>query len=172
MVRRLPLILAACLLTAGPARAGADDILTMQGLGKVRIGMTIAAAERALGSKLTINTFEDPSGECEYAYQGPDLDHDVSYMVVHGMIQRIEVFGKPGSNVKTAEGIHRGASEAEVLRAYGRRVAQRTDDYDQPRLVLKDEAGHSGIIFTLENGRVTWILAGNYPALGFPEGCL
>jgi hypothetical protein len=172
MVRAPPWILAACLLWAAPAQAGADNILTMQGLGKVRIGMTIAAAEQALGSKLTINTVEDPSGECEYAYQGPALDHDVSYMVVHGTIQRIEVWGGPDSRVRTPEGIRRGASEAAMLRAYGRRVTRQTDDYDQPRLVLKDEAGHSSMIFTLENGRVTWILAGNYPALGFSEGCL
>ncbi len=106
-----------------------DRILTFNGLGSVRIGMTVSEAEAALGAKLTPM---DPSNgidseACWETSRADNVDPGISYMVNQGNIVRIDVFfprlpnGNSGDapSVATENGIRLTSSVEDVKKAYG-----------------------------------------------------
>jgi hypothetical protein len=167
MVWPAPVLAAA--LTVSPM----NRVLTSQGFGRVHVGMSLKRAEAALHAPLRIDNSQDPSGRCVYAYRRDGRDPGVGYMLVNGVIQRIDIELKNERSVGTAHAIGQGASVAAVLRAYGGKAEpDRTDNAKPGDLLVMDPGGKSGMRFGFEDGRLAWLIAGAYPALGFSEGCL
>jgi len=109
-----------------PALAGGT--MTMDGLGKVHLGMTLKAAGRALGARLVVSPDYDDPSECSYANRADGRDANVAYMLHRDRIVRIDVdsrtAGKSFVDVRTEAGIGIGSSEADIRRAYGRRSSR------------------------------------------------
>ena len=63
--------------------------LTPEGLGKVRIGMTVRQAEKALGEKLA-GDGTSAAESCRYVHRSAG-EAGVAYMVENGRITRIDV---------------------------------------------------------------------------------
>jgi hypothetical protein len=165
------LALAAAL--SGVTGAPSDRVLTSQGFGHVRTGMSLKQAEQALGSGLRLDTSQDPSGHCVYAYRADGSDPGVGYMLIGGKIERVDVELKDALPVRTSNGLGQGASVEAVKQAYGSKAKQDPTDYAEPGdLVVKDPGGKRGVRFSFQDGKLAWLIAGNYPALSFSEGCL
>lgn len=152
-------------------------VLTAGGLGSVKVGMTVRQAERALGAKLHLTSYEDLSGQCLRGSRTDGVDPGQIYMALKGIIQRIDVQLAFAPTVKTPEGIGAGASPGLVKQTYGAQAQRdQTDpnaDPDNNNDLVVDTPDHKrGIQFKFEHGKLTWMVAGNYPALSYYEGCL
>jgi hypothetical protein len=181
-MHKLAFTLAASLIAASAAAAEQQTghVLTVEGLGSVRIGMTVAEAEKALGAKLNIQYFEEGDRmSCGTGARADGKSGDVSYMVMKGRIVRIAVMrvedGSPSIPVvRTIKGIGLGASEAQVKSAYGGLVKVEPHPYGTENdhyLIVDTPDRKRGLIFETEEGRVSSFRAGVYPEVGYIEGC-
>lgn len=161
------------LLCGVPLIAHAADLVDATGFGPVKFGMTIRQAERALGTKLKLTADEDPSGTCVRGGRADGSEPGVAYMAIKGVIQRIDVELAQAQSVKTTEGVGAGSTPADVRRTYGARAEHDNTDYaGHDDIVVKTPSRKSGVRYEFEDGKLSWIIAGKYPALSFSEGCL
>jgi len=173
-------LLALTILAALPSRAFAAETLTPTKLGTVSVGMTVAEAEAALGTKLTVETMDDEPGACGYARRGDGADPGISYMVGGGAINRIDVDGTDPSHappdVRTEAGIGIGATEGQIKRAYAAAAVESAHPYtegpDSHYYKVSSPDGEHAIVFETYNGKVNTFRAGLSQAVDFIEGCL
>jgi hypothetical protein len=142
--------------------------LRFDGIGGVRVGMTLAQASAAIGRPITIdpNSAPEPS-VCAFAYPrgGPP---GVAFMVYDGRIQRVDVFR---SEVPTVAGVRVGFSEAQVRAAYPG-LRNEPSIYDPAgRNLIVDEPGPYRLLFETHNGVVRTFRSGVDDAVDAPEGC-
>ena len=85
------IILGCCVLSfAAVAADKPDQILTFDGLGAVRIGMTVHEAEDALAVKFKpVGREDEPS--CWYANRADHIDPGISYMIQDNKVVRIDI---------------------------------------------------------------------------------
>jgi hypothetical protein len=168
------LVLSATALTTLPAQA--QDVLAFDGLGKVKIGMSPSQAAQALGAKLKPM---DPEmdASCWTTERADDQAPGIWYMVQDGHIVRIDIgIGQDGLKpaIATAKGIGLGATEEDVVKAYGKGLKISPHPYGGPQdhyLLLDAKPGKVGLLFEVEGGKVTTFRAGQHPALDLSEGC-
>ena len=161
--------------------------LRPDGLGPVRIDMTVAEAQRALGRgwELLAPLEEgDPNG-CRMLTPGGG-EGSVQFMVENMRIVRAEIVPNDGMVPPTAgseRGIHIGSTEADVRRAYGRSLVAEPHNYlglparyltvwtVRPRRGEDFDHGARGVRFvTDEHRRVTEMFGGD-TAIRYIEGC-
>jgi hypothetical protein len=167
-----------CLACAGPERgAGREDeradseagdasrwIASAERVGPVRVGMTVAEAERALGARFLPLTDQ---GECAYrtSMAAPE---GVRFMQIADQIARVDIVA-PG--VGTDGGIEVGATEARVRQVYGPGVSLSPHKYtDGQYLTVPADSGHR-IVFETDGERVTRYRVGRLPEVEWVEGC-
>ncbi len=167
-------------LAALPGTASGAETLTPTTLGKVSVGMTVARAEGALGTKLAVETMDDEPGACGYARRTDGADPGISYMVGGGAINRIDVDGTdpshPPPDVLTEAGIGIGATEGQIKRAYGAAAVESPHPYtegpDSHYYKVAAPDGEHALVFETYNGKVNTFRAGLSQAVDFIEGCL
>jgi hypothetical protein len=148
--------------SAAPVSAA---VIGLEGLGDLRIGRPIPQgsswAER--GAQI--------SDECR-TVSSPDYP-GVYAIVSEGKVRRITIGQR--SNVKLAEGLGIGASEAEVRKHFaGFRAEPHKYVGDQGKYLTARNAasGDPALRFEIgEEGKVSLIHVGTMPVLGYVEGC-
>lgn len=158
------------------APAFAGDVLTFDGLGKVKIGMSPGQAATALGAKLKPM---DPEMEtsCWTTERADGQAPGIWYMVQDGHIVRIDIDTDQDGHapaITTAKGIGLGAREEDIIKAYGKGLKISPHPYGGPQdhyLLLDAKPGKLGLLFEVEGGKVTTFRAGQHPALDLIEGC-
>lgn len=164
--------LVATLLAAagGASAAPASQVLTVDGLGAVRIGMTIAAVEKAIGGKLEGAAIESDDICVEKVSKaGPQ---DVFYMFEDRKLSRISL--GEGSNIVTPRGIGVGATAAQVRRAYGPKLKSDEHPYEGPPgefLTFWTVPGKRGISFETDTSRTVKVIHAGTGAIEYAEGC-
>lgn len=158
------------LTAAGGKRPPVDPdqpVLTFQALGAVRVGATVAEAERALGMRLAPDR-DIPPAECHYVHNQRELP-GAALMVLDDRIVRADVY-QPGP--RTAEGIEVGSSEADVQVAYPGVVIE-VHPYLEEGHVLRVEGddGVHAMAFETDGEVVTSFRAGERDAVAAIEGC-
>lgn len=165
----------AMMAAAAPASAetlGMDSVISAEGVGPVRFGMTPEEAAQAAGVPLAgdAESFsEDPS--CYYVAADGELGEIFSFMVSDGKIARIAVFAEPP--IGTAEGAHVGDSEAHILALYkDARVEDIPVEFGGGHIIsTKSADGEHGYVFYTDGATVTDWRAGRYPEVTWIEGC-
>jgi hypothetical protein len=181
LMRKIVLAFAAALV-AGAAVAShgqSPSALTVEGLGPVKIGMTLAEVERALGTKLSMYYLDDTDpNACGTGNRADGKNADVYYLLEDGKLARIEIVtldtGTPTvPAIRTAKGIGLGSTEAQVKAAYpGVKVEPHPYLEDAGHyMVVKSADGKTGIIFETDTKTVIEFRAGAYPQVGYIEGC-
>lgn len=158
--------------TADSAPTSADSAawtVTDRGAGPLAIGMTAAAAGRALGAPLQ-PTYE-PGGTCDMI-DVPGGPAGLSLMLVSDTLVRVDVVD---TLPRTREGVGVGSGEAAVLAAYAPHVASGPHKYDAaPARYLTatspTDSSHA-IVFETDGQRVTRYRAGRRPEVEWVEGC-
>lgn len=162
--------LAAAIAISGQALAEPPWQVSPQGLGPIKIGMTVKEVEKVLGTKITL---DDAASGNEEACATADLPgHNASALFVHRRLSSIELDYQ--SDVKTTQGIGIGATEAQERAKYPK-VQARPDPYDDAppakRMFYWETENVAGVAFAInDQGRVKWISAGDQ-AIMLDEGC-
>lgn len=140
----------------------ADKVLTLEGLGALRIGEPVPK-----GSGFAVRGAQLDNG-CE-TLTSPAYP-SVYAMVEQGAVRRITV--ARGSAVELIEGIGAGASEAAVRKAFPGFRATPHKYSDPPAKYLTQPGNEPRLRFEIgSDGRVDAIHVGMEPQLGYVEGC-
>lgn len=160
-----------------------NRVLTFDGLAPVRVGMTVAEAEAALGAKLQpLDTSDGASSEsCWYTRRIDGIDQALPYMIQDGRIARIDVDdGVPGGmerinpGVTTERGIGIGSSEDDAKKAYGSALEIELHAYGGPNdhyLTILTADKSRGIRFEAPEGKIDTFHVGTAAAIILIEGC-
>ena len=152
------------------ASQGADSwVVQLDGVGPVRIGMSLAQLNAALHERFRLPTDKTEQG-CFYVK--PKSHPQLAFMIEDGKLVRVDV-DKPG--ISTEEGVHVGDSQAHAQQVYGAKAkvepSQYTGEEGGRYLTVRSPDGHSGIRFETEKGKITTFYAGTYTAIQYVEGC-
>jgi hypothetical protein len=150
----------------GTSFAGDAWLVHEDGVGPVKIGMTVAQLGAALHQELTADAKADHG--CFFIdARGHD---NISFMIIDGRVVRIDV---RSPRVKTSDGIQLGDSEAKVRKVYGDRLAVTAHQYVDTGhyLTVRSADGRYGFRFETDKGKVEMFYAGKYDAIQYVEGC-
>jgi hypothetical protein len=146
----------------------ASDVWAIRedGVGPVKIGMTLAELSATLHQELSKEEFG--SDNCIYVHaQGHD---SLSFMIIDGRLVRVDVDAR---GVSTSTGIQVGDAEAQVRKVYGPRVKVTAHQYVDSGhyLTVRSADGLYGVRFVTDKGKITAFYAGKYDAIQYVEGC-
>ena len=148
---------------------GADDRLSTQGIGDIRIGMTLDEMKTRFGARLEGYNEEVTAEVCAHwtvpAYPG------LGFMMLDGELARIEV---RGGAYKTLSGAQIGMTEQAVFDIYGDKIKTEIHPYSDPDgkyLVFISSDKKFGMILETLHGKVMDYRIGLWDAVQLIEGC-
>jgi hypothetical protein len=164
------------LLSLNTVSANAQSKLTNQskvfinGIGSVQVGMTVAQASRAAGTRLVSPGY---SGSDQCAYVKPQGGpQDVAFMVTNGRISRVDILK---GNISTAKSARIGDTEARIKALYPGQIRVSKHHYTNGHyltFVPRDASDKNyRLVFETDGKRVTQFRAGKLPEVEFVEGC-
>lgn len=170
----LGLIFVMAALLAVSSQASAQDerarrlVVSHDGFGPVKIGMTLSQASRALGVRVTRDVGYD-GDDCYYATPKGDFK-GIALMMNGTRVVRIDV---ESGNYTTDRGAKIGDSEARIKRLYkGVYKVSRHKYFDAGRYIeVEIEGGRYSIIFETDGKRVTTYRVGRPEQVGYVERC-
>lgn len=157
-------LLALALLAAAPA----PHVMTLNGLGPLRIG-TPAAELTARHRAVSGEAYPDPEVDC--AYWTSPLYPGVQMMVSGGRLVRIETEDR---RYRTPGGARVGMREAKLRALYGSRMRVEPHPYMGPEgkyLIVRARSEPLGLIVETWDGRARSIRVGYWPSVQLIEGC-
>jgi hypothetical protein len=169
MISRVSIFLVVvALLSMSMVQADEDWVIREDGVGPVKIGMTLPELNTVLHQR-----FSMPKDKDEQAcfYVKPTKHPHIAFMIEDGRLSRADVDG-PG--ISTTEGIQVGDSEEHARRVYGPRLKVEPHKYfeDGHYLTVRSTDGRYGIRFETEKGKIQRFYAGRFKAVQYVEGCL
>lgn len=172
-LKTIALFAASFTFVTSAAWAGPITVTTpvrVDGVGPLKVGMTLAEAEKAAGAQLVFDHPEEPVNQCTFARLkgGPA---DLGFMLMNRVVVRADVFE---GGIKTAEGAGIGTSEDEVKRLYANaKIEVSNHAYVEGHYLEVTMPGFANLryIFETDGKKVTAFRAGRLPEVGFVEGC-
>ncbi|MBD2568079.1 hypothetical protein [Anabaena lutea] len=143
--------------------------VTINGIGAVKVGMTISQAAKAAGTKLVSDA---PNQYCYYVKPQQE-PKNIAFMVTGNRISRIDV---KNPQVTTLKGAKIGDTEARIKSLYPGQIKVTSHKYDFKghylTLIPKDRADRNyRVVFETDGKRVTRFRSGKLPEVEFVEGC-
>lgn len=169
-------IIATCLYSFSSATAQTtfeQAKVTIDGIGPVRVGMTLQEAVNSANTPFTLKPGAGIGSKCGFANPetGPQ---GLEVMVTEGRIARVDVISN--RKITTLSGAKIGDSEARIKALYPDKLSVTPHKY-VPKghyltFVPKDAVDQKyRIIFETDGQKVTQFRAGKLPEIGFIEGC-
>ncbi|MEH2160872.1 MAG: hypothetical protein V7K38_07440 [Nostoc sp.] len=168
------LTLAVSFLTIGTVVAQAKltnkSKLFINGIGEVRVGMTVSQAAKASGTKLP---GDSPNNSCYYV-KPQNEPKNVSFMVTEGRISRVDV--RQNTEITTLKGAKIGDTEVQIKSLYPGQIKVTPHKYVQGghylTFIPKERADQNyRVVFETDGKRVTQFRSGKLPEVEFVEGC-
>jgi hypothetical protein len=154
---------------AAPRLSSASKTQT-NGIGEVRVGMTVKQAAKAAGVNL-VPSNGDTNNECRYVHPQTRLKN-LEMMVSKDRIVRIDI--DKGSSIKTLKGAGIGDSEARIKSLYPGRIEVSPHKYTKGHyltFVPADRADKHRIVFETDGRKVLNYRVGKLPEVEYIEGC-
>ncbi|HEY1073028.1 hypothetical protein [Brevundimonas sp.] len=166
--------------SAAPVEAAAAAVLTPQGYGPLKIGMTQAEVDAAVGPP-PADVASDPS-ECRH-YQAPNAPQGLLVMMEKGVLTRLTAV--TGSTLQTEDGMGVGDGGEQLKARFGAAASVTPHKYQEAPaayVTVWPGAGHllntyvsdpaaRGLVFEIgQDGKVAAIRAGG-PSIQYVEGC-
>ncbi|WEK59166.1 MAG: hypothetical protein P0Y52_06380 [Candidatus Brevundimonas phytovorans] len=166
---------------AAAADAASATVLTPLGYGPLKIGMTQAEVDAAVGPPST-NAAEANPAECRY-YHPARAPEGVLVMLENGVLTRLTA--KKGSTIKTEDGVGVGDDGEQLKARYGAAATVTPHKYEgapsayvtvwpgKPQLqgAYVTDPTARGLVFEIgQDGKVAFIHAGG-PSIQNVEGC-
>lgn len=150
--------------------AALPDMVSASGFGRVKIGMSVSEASRALGARL--EAADEPmlvQVDCYYV-QPHGSSGAISLMVVGSIVVRVDV-DRPG--VTTSSGIAVGSPEHEIYEAYGEAVEVFPHPFMEPgsHYLIVSVDPEKKMLFETDGRSVLRYRAGPLPYVEWMEGC-
>jgi hypothetical protein len=145
----------------------------INGIGPVRVGMTISQASKAAGTRFV----RIESGGEEYGcfYFKPQSEpREVSFMVTKGRISRVDV--ESNRRITTVKGARIGDTEARIKSLYPKRIRVTQHVYVERghylTFIPQDRPDRNyRLVFETDGDRVTNFRSGQVPEVEAIEGC-
>jgi aryl carrier-like protein len=175
-MHKLPLGLLVALVAGAalPALAPAAPVtpgsrLTQNGIGSIRIGMTLDQARRRTGQTIDFTSFDANSTACGLGRLFP-LSLGVTYLATDLHIAVLNV-ANPG--ISTRAGIEVGDTPADLRRAYRSRLSSQPNKYDPKARDYEVRFAHQRklVFYVTAKGRIGQISGGRQPEIDYVEGC-
>ena len=143
-------------------------VVTPDGIGAIRVGMTIDQLRRAVGDIPGAN----PTADCSYV-RPTTAPPGVSVMLARGQVARVDV---DSAGVRSDAGVAVGDRTARVADAYAGRLVTMPHKYvpGGQYLTVRSTSPPDSLrrmVFETENGRVTRFRAGRVPEVEWIERC-
>ncbi len=147
---------------------GPGLVVTHDGFGPVKVGMTLPQASKALGVRVTRGAGYE-GDECYYASPASGFE-GVAFMMSGPRIVRIDV---RSARYATDRGARVGDSEARIRRLYkGEYKVSRHKYFEEGRYIeVGAKGGRYLLIFETDGRRVTAYRVGRPEQVGYVEGC-
>jgi hypothetical protein len=159
--------------------------VVIDGIGPIRVGMTVAEAESAAGMKLIEKGGRAGMGGC-YSLSPQKRPQYMGLMVIgkensrinrtQDRIARVDIY--KGSSISTLSGAKIGDTEARIKALYPGQIKVTPHQYTGPQgghyltYTPKDSSDKDfRIIFETLKGRVTQFRSGKLPEVAYVEGC-
>jgi hypothetical protein len=146
-----------------------DRPISLDGIGAIRVGATVAAAARAAGEPL-VNPASTPAGDgCHYVRLASAPS--ILFMVESGRIVRVETRDQA---FRTVSGARVGDTEVRVRALYGKRLEVTRHKYDENGryFIVRSADRRRALVLETDGKIVVFIRAGLLPAAEYVEGCL
>jgi hypothetical protein len=141
-------------------------VVRPDGIGPLRVGVTLAEVTRSLGEPLSV-----VNEECDHV-NPTRMPEGILLMIIEDTLARVQI---DSAGVRTVEGAQVGDSESRILELYGARARIEPHKYSYPdgHYVVVTPPGDTlhRIIFETFKGRVTKYRSGRLPAVQYVEGC-
>ena len=152
--------------------------LAINGIGPIRVGMTVDEASQSAGIKLISNGNSGGNDEYQCSYVQPQGEpKGISFMIAKGRIARVDINNQ---RITTIRGAKIGNTQEQIIKLYPGQI-KASPHPDQGRLpyngkyltfVPKDAADKNyRIIFETSKNLVTRFRAGKLPEVDYIEGC-
>ena len=159
------------------SREPSRELLTPNGWGPLRIGMSRAQVVLAAGEDAQPGTVGGPDPDACDEFRPQRTPAGVLVMIENGVLTRISV--SKNSEISTPVGIRVGDSGSTVLAKYGARARVEPHKYWEPpakyvtvQRPASSEAARRGIRYEINaDGEVVHLRAGG-PSIEYVEGCL
>jgi len=164
-IETLVVLVAACTFAS---LAGDAWVVRMDGVGPVKIGMSLPELNTVLHEKFSMPDDKEDQGCFNVE---PKRHPHISFMIVDGRLARVDVYG-PG--VPTVAGIQVGDSETRALEVYGSAMKVEPSAYTGPEdhyLTVRSSNGRYGVRFETEKGKIETFYAGRFETIQYVEGC-
>jgi hypothetical protein len=161
---RMSAVLAGALLAGSPA----TDMMTLDGVGALRIGLTVQALRTRFRAEAG-EPHPDPGVDCAY-WRSP-LYPALQLMISGGRLVRIET---EDPRYHTPSGARTGMSEVELRALYGRRMRVEPHPYMGPEgkyLIVQARSEPLGLIVETWDDRARSIRVGYWRSVQLIEGC-
>jgi hypothetical protein len=154
---------------SGQSQLTATSKLAINGIGPIRVGMTIQEAEASARTRLIS---EERSEETCWYVKPQGGPRDISFMVIDGQIARVDISGN--SPITTVSGARIGDSEDRIKSLYAVRITPH--EYVQGghylTFVPNDTSDRQyRMVFETDGKRVKLIRSGRLPEVEYIEGC-
>lgn len=164
-------MIAAGLLWSHAARAVLTEAAkaTAEGLGPIRIGMTVAEAEKEVGAQIVYDTTAGSEESCRYAWPNAGMKQ-VRFIISHGVIVRIDV---NDYEITTEKGARIGDSEARIKALYREDLVEMPHPYipGGHDLIVPSANNKYAILFETDGEVVLGYRVGDRKAVGWTAGC-
>ncbi len=158
----------------GQNRLSEQSPVLINGIGALRVGMTLAEAEKAAGMRLIHYPGWPVNDRC-YLVIPEDLQLQIGLMISEGKVVRVDIW--ENSQVKTLSGAGIGDSEERIFALYPGQIEVREHPYLGERgnyltFVPLDAVDQNyRVVFETVEGYVRQYRAGQLPQVGHIEGC-
>ncbi|HIK04985.1 MAG TPA: hypothetical protein IGS40_09745 [Trichormus sp. M33_DOE_039] len=141
----------------------------INGIGPVRVGMTVSQAAKAAGTRLV---GDKPNNSCYYV--NPKGYNNIAFMVTEHRIARVDIY--KNSQITTVSGAKIGDTEARIKSLYSGQIQVTPHNYvpggHYLTFVPQDRADRNyRVVFETDGQRVTGYRAGKLPEVEYVEGC-
>lgn len=156
------------------AKLSEESKVFINGIGSIRVGMTINQAAQAGGIKLVQIPSGGEENSCLY-FQPQRQPKGVSFMVISNRIARIDI--RENKRVTTGKGAKIGDTETTIKSLYPGQIEVTPHKYvpngHYLTFIPKDNADKNyRLLFETDGTRVTSYRSGKLPEVEFVEGCL
>ncbi|MHC0062949.1 hypothetical protein ACWATR_08460 [Nostoc sp. UIC 10890] len=142
----------------------------INGIGTIKVGMTVSQAAKAAGTKLV---GDPPNNNCYYV-KPQNEPKNLSFMVTKGRISRVDI--RQNTQITTLKGAKIGDTEAQIKSLYPGQIEVTPHKYVQEghylTFIPKDRADRNyRVVFETDGKLVTQFRAGKLPEVEYVEGC-